>query len=67
MKDALAQQGKGSSTIHHALDELDLSHLALHLAVVDGAGQTCSHGLLVLLYPMSEARPLWYLAFIEPP
>jgi hypothetical protein len=41
--------------------------LALHLAVVDGEGQPRSHGLLVLLSPMSQALPLWYLAFIEPP
>jgi len=27
VKDALAQQGKGRSTVHHPFDELDFRHL----------------------------------------
>ena len=61
LKDALAHKVKGSSTVHHVLDELDLGHMA----VVEREGQSCSHGLLVLPYPMSEALQLWYLALID--
>ena len=38
MKDALAQQGKGSSTVHHPFDELDFRHLTFDLSIIDGKG-----------------------------
>jgi hypothetical protein len=38
VKDALAQKGKGRSTIHHAFDELDFRHLTFDLSTTDGKG-----------------------------
>ena len=33
VKDALAQKGKGSSTVHHAFTELDFRHLTFDLSI----------------------------------
>ena len=38
VKDALTQQGKGSSTVHHPFDELDFRHLTFDLSIIDGKG-----------------------------
>jgi len=39
VQDALAQQGKGSPTIHHPFDELDFRHLTFDLS-----GAPIGHG-----------------------
>ena len=38
VQDALTQQGKGSSTVHHPFDELDFRHLTFDLSIIDGKG-----------------------------
>ena len=38
VQDALTQQGKGRSTVHHPFDELDFRHLTFDLSIIDGKG-----------------------------
>jgi len=38
VKNALAQQGKGRSTVHHPFDELDFRDLTFDLSITNGKG-----------------------------